>query len=76
MALGEENFRNVSEPVMLYKATRKAGSTPGVAIDPVCRMSLRAEQPTPVVVHDGKEFRFCSEGCAERFAEDPKAFTQ
>jgi adenylate cyclase len=73
-ALGEQKFRNVSKPVMVYRATRSDAIRVPTAVDPVCRMVLREGQPSYPATSGGREYRFCSEECAERFLRDPAAF--
>jgi len=72
--LGERRLKNVSQPVRIYRASRQGVPEISLVIDPVCRMSLRGQQPTRVLVHDGAEFRFCSHSCADAFAADPDSF--
>ena len=44
------------------------------AIDPVCGMTVDTERAAARVAHGGKEFFFCSPGCAEKFRADPERF--
>ncbi|MDQ3729190.1 MAG: YHS domain-containing protein [Actinomycetota bacterium] len=73
-SLGERRFRNVTRPTPVFRASRRGWPAPDLSVDPVCRMSLRGEQPVRVLVHDGREFHFCSQACAELFASDPGAY--
>jgi YHS domain-containing protein len=41
--------------------------------DPVCGMSVGRDSPH-VTVHRGREYRFCSASCRERFVGDPQRF--
>ncbi|MFH5803088.1 heavy metal translocating P-type ATPase [Alienimonas sp. DA493] len=42
-------------------------------VDPVCGMTVPADAPR-VAEHDGKTYRFCSDGCRDRFAADPERY--
>ena len=42
--------------------------------DPVCGMTIAAEDAVATVDHGGRTYHFCAEGCARRFREDPEAF--
>lgn len=44
--------------------------------DPVCGMSIEREKAAARVEHRGREFFFCSKGCAAEFREDPEAHLQ
>lgn len=73
-SLGERQFRNVAKPVRVFKASRRGRAAPDLRVDPVCRMSLRGQQPVRVLVHNGRELHFCSQACAETFVSDPGSF--
>ncbi len=47
--------------------------TPRSAIDPVCGMTVSAED-APSHEFEGKAYFFCSEGCRSRFKENPQSF--
>ena len=55
-----------------------AGVSPSEAAaqvtDPVCGMTIAAEDAVATVDHGGRTYHFCAEGCARRFREDPAAF--
>jgi Cu+-exporting ATPase len=42
--------------------------------DPVCGMSVSAENAAAVVEHEGRKYYFCSKHCADRFRRDPEQF--
>lgn len=44
------------------------------AVDPVCGMDVALEDPPATVTHDGEEYYFCCQGCAEAFADSPEAY--
>lgn len=72
-ALGEQRFRNLPEPVRLYRARAHwaAGHRPDV--DPVCRMAVAPGRGVELSF-EGRSLRFCSLDCAGRYAADPEAF--
>src|SRR5437868_5078264 len=43
-------------------------------IDPVCGMTVAPERAAAHLVHDGRDFYFCSKGCAAKFQQDPDRF--
>lgn len=44
-----------------------AAETPGVAIDPICGMTVAAVEGTPSVEREGETIYFCSDGCKSEF---------
>jgi Cu+-exporting ATPase len=42
--------------------------------DPVCGMTVTRESAAATIVHDGTEYLFCSEHCADNFRADPERF--
>lgn len=42
--------------------------------DPVCGMSVSAEEPAPQADFGGTTYRFCSESCREQFLRQPEHF--
>ena len=72
---GRRELRNVSEPVTLYEASCQGSrSAEGLAMDPVCRMSVDRAHAAGVLRHAGVEYHFCSLACAERFAAAPEVY--
>ena len=52
---------------------RSRRESPGErAIDPVCGMSVSADESQPNAEHDGRTYWFCCDGCRERFLENPE----
>ena len=47
---------------------------PGVAVDPVCGMSVKRETAKHRLEYGGEEYLFCGPRCRERFAADPAKF--
>lgn len=74
---GRHRFRNVAEPVLLFRALPVGArdEAAGLPIDPVCRMAVDPAEQAGMLIHDGVEYRFCSLECAERFAAAPDRFT-
>jgi class 3 adenylate cyclase len=69
---GRRTLHNVAEPVVLYAAVREGErSDAGLPIDPVCRMVVDPERSAGRVVHDGREYYFCSLRCVALFAQRP-----
>lgn len=40
-------------------------------IDPVCGMTVSRDAQKPSHTHNGTEYRFCAQGCHDKFAADP-----
>lgn len=69
---GRRKLRNVAEPVELFAAVRTAeSSSPGLPIDPICRMAVDPQHSAGVLRHREREYHFCSLECARVFAQDP-----
>jgi Cu+-exporting ATPase len=49
-------------------------SGPGIAIDPVCGMSVIIAAAQHIVVHDGVTYHFCGKGCRLEFEDDPERY--
>jgi adenylate cyclase len=75
--LGAQHLRNVGDPVVLLRA-RGAGDSPspGLPIDPVCRMAVEPNSSAGVLRHSGVEYNFCSLECIQAFAADPERYVQ
>jgi Cu+-exporting ATPase len=42
--------------------------------DPVCGMDVEPESAAGSAEHEGKTYHFCSQGCLDRFREDPQRY--
>ena len=42
--------------------------------DPVCGMTIDEEKAAATTGYGGKDFRFCSRSCREKFEKDPAAY--
>ena len=74
---GRRALHNVAEPVELFEASCDVSrSREGLPIDPVCRMAVDPEHAAGSLVYRGVEYRFCSLGCAQKFAEAPERFVE
>lgn len=74
---GRRILRNVGEPVELFEASCElARSRDALPMDPVCRMAVDPEHAAGTLVHDGREYHFCSLECARKFADSPQRFTE
>lgn len=72
--MGSRELRNVSEPVVLLRASHKGAHAGNVIIDPVCRMRIADQEWVGSLTFEGKVFHFCSMACAERFAAGPEHY--
>jgi adenylate cyclase len=68
---GDASFKNVREPVALYRAAREGRRDGTLPIDPVCRMAVDSDHAAGQLRYEGELFFFCSLDCARQFAADP-----
>lgn len=73
---GSRKFKNVAEPIVVYKAIREGEESADLPIDPVCRMGIDPEQAAGRFLHEGTEYYFCSLDCARAFTADPQRYAQ
>lgn len=71
---GAERFKNVRDPVALFRAVPAAGGAEAGMIDPVCRMAVDPARSAGSLRHRGTEYCFCSLDCAKAFAAEPERF--
>jgi adenylate cyclase len=71
---GERRFRNVRDPVYLYRAVREGAEREGSPIDPVCRMVVDPGQAAGELSYQDREYHFCSLDCARTFAAAPEEY--
>ncbi len=45
-----------------------------MAWDPVCKMEVDPKQAADTVEFRGRQYAFCSMGCAEKFTQNPEAY--
>jgi adenylate cyclase len=73
---GSVQFRNIQEPVRVFRAIRSGASRESLPVDPVCRMTVAPEHCAGHLVHDGAAYHFCSFECASAFARDPERYVR
>jgi adenylate cyclase len=73
---GEKRFKNVGDPVVIYRALDKSSERGEQVIDPVCRMSVEPGQAAGSLTHAGREYHFCSIECIRAFANDPEQYVE
>jgi adenylate cyclase len=75
---GQQELRNISEPVPLFRAVSQGAVADGdsLPIDPVCRMAVEPDHQAGQLPHDGVEYHFCSLDCIRRFVDEPMRFVQ
>lgn len=47
-----------------------------MALDPVCRMQVDETKAAATAEHGGQRYYFCSQGCKEKFEQDPKRYVK
>ena len=55
----------------LYRNRTRFGGGTSYAIDPLCGMQVQTANAPAHRTHDGRDYYFCSDRCAERFSDDP-----
>jgi uncharacterized protein len=58
----------------LYRNRAHLGGGAGYATDPVCGMQVEMTNAPASCTHNGHRYWFCSDRCAERFADEPARF--
>jgi Cu+-exporting ATPase len=59
---------------MFEGAAKPAAAENGIAIDPVCGMSVDIHAGKPRAEHGGRTWHFCSQGCHTKFTAEPARF--
>jgi xanthine dehydrogenase accessory factor len=57
-------------------AAAAAVAAPAEAVDPVCGMTVMADDSSYPLVHDGVTYYFCRVGCRRAFEADPAAYVK
>jgi xanthine dehydrogenase accessory factor len=57
-------------------AGQRAAAAPAEAVDPVCGMTVEADDSSYPLVHDGVTYYFCRAGCRRAFEADPDAYVK
>jgi adenylate cyclase len=68
---GQQRFKNVKDPIAVYRAVREGPEKEGLPIDPVCRMAVDPGQSAGSLTYEGREYHFCSMECVQAFAAAP-----
>jgi hypothetical protein len=58
----------------MYRNRARFGGGVGFAFDPVCGMQVRISDAPATTVLEGRQYWFCSDHCADRFASTPTRF--
>ncbi len=76
----EEISLSVMAEIVSLRAKLRPGlrgepaSEPGVAVDPVCGMTVEVDGAQHVAEHGGRSYYFCSSGCRREFVAGPEKF--
>jgi class 3 adenylate cyclase len=75
IAAGRRKLKHVTEAVEVFEA-RRPGEEPTDqrTLDPVCGMAIDADVPAARLQFDGRDVRFCSQHCLQRFVENPGGY--
>jgi adenylate cyclase len=71
-----QRFKNVNEPIEVYRAVRTHREVEDVPIDPVCRMAIDPGQAVGSLDFRGVTYYFCSLECAQAFSESPEKYAR
>jgi adenylate cyclase len=71
---GEQRFKNVHNPMRLYRALRRDRAPDQRPIDPVCRMAVDPDHVAGMLTYEGTTYHFCSLQCARAFSEAPASY--
>ena len=74
--VGEQRFKNVSVPVMVYELMRPSPAAHALEIDPVCRMRVQSRHAETTIAHEGVTYHFCSLECSRLFSEAPERYAR
>lgn len=72
--IGQQQFKNVIHPVLLFELVPAHDRRVASLTDPVCRMQVAIDAAAETIVHQGRLYRFCSLDCARLFAETPDLY--
>ena len=71
---GSRYFKNIPEPVAVYRAVAAGESSVELAVDPVCRMAVDPKRAAARHHRVGLTYYFCSPECAAAFSENPHRY--
>jgi class 3 adenylate cyclase len=72
---GKQRFKNVKDPIAVYRAGWEGEEREGLPIDPVCRMAVDPGKAAGNLAYEGREYHFCSMECVQAFAAAPDDYT-
>lgn len=72
--VGLIRFRNIVEPVRVFKVIVAPGCGQTIVVDPICRVHVTPETAPARQQLGDTTFYFCSIGCARAFAERPHVY--
>lgn len=72
---GRRHLRHVRESVELFALRPTSTLGLPLAVDPVCRMTVDPERAPRRTIHQGRQYVFCSEECADAFLDTPERYT-
>jgi adenylate cyclase len=70
--IGTVRLKNVPTPLALFELSTDKQPRALRHIDPVCRMQVVPLDAKAQTVYQGTTLYFCSQSCADKFAEDPE----
>lgn len=73
---GLRRFKNVGDPVEVYRAARADEAAEDLPIDPVCRMAIDPGQAVGNLSFRGADYFFCSLECAQAFSANPDDYAE
>jgi len=73
-AIGEVNFKNIFEPVVLFEIITDCRKLEMNVVDPVCRMLVSPKLAPAQLAFKGDNYYFCSFECAKKFTNRPDLF--
>jgi class 3 adenylate cyclase len=73
---GLSSFKNVGEPVEVYRAARRGEEAEGLPVDPVCRMAIDPGKAVGSLNFGGREYFFCSLECTNSFSSSPEKYAR
>lgn len=71
---GRQRFKNVRDPIAIYRAVPEGQVKEGLPIDPVCRMAVDPGKAAGTLTFEGRDYHFCSMECVQAFAAAPQDY--
>jgi len=73
---GQRRFKNVNQPIEVYRAAPREEATEGLPIDPVCRMAIDPGRAVGSMNFGGETYYFCSLECIQSFSNAPEEYVR